>query len=216
MLVRTGAPARPRLPSPALGVALVALAVSLVACGDKEAPNTTAPSGFVVVRDASAGFAIAVPADWQQVSLEGNLDRFDRQAFDLTGKNPNLGPAIVQARQLLQQGGRLMAVSQDGRSIVNLTVDKADEESLDEIGRLTSAKLTEAGATNLTQEITTTGAGRALKLTFRLRLEGPGGTEMEAEETQFYLLRDEKSFVITVQNGTPEIVSAVAGSFRLR
>jgi hypothetical protein len=216
MLVPTGAPARTRFASLAVGIAFVALMVSLAACGDEEAPNTVAPSGFVVVRDASAGFAIAVPADWQQVSLKGNLDRFDREAFELTGRNPNLGPAIVQARQLLQFGGKLMAVSQDGRSLVNLTVDKADEDTLDEVAQVTSAKLTEAGATNMAQERTTTGAGPALKLTFRLRIEAPGGTEMDAEETQFVVLRDGKSYVITVQNGTPDITSAVASSFRLR
>lgn len=217
MLVPAGPSSRPQLPPPAVAVAVsLAMLLVLSACRDKEAPQTTAPDGFVVVRDASAGFALAVPADWQQVPLPPDLDEFDRKAAELTGRNPRLAPAIVQARQLLQFGGRVMAVSPDGTSIVNLTVDKADEKSLGEIGRVTSAKLQEAGATDLAQEQTTTGAGPALKLTFRLQIEGQGGTNVQASETQYYVLHKGKSFVITIQNGTPEIASTVAASLRLR
>jgi hypothetical protein len=194
----------------------VVTALALPACRDKSAPQTTAPAGFVVVRDADAGFALAVPGDWQQIPLPQDLDEFDRRANDLQGRNPRFAPAIVQARQLLQSGGKFMAVSQDGLSILNLTVDKADLKNLADIGRATSAKLQEAGATDVAQEQTTTGAGPALKLTFKLPVEGVGGTTVQANETQFFVLHDGKSYVITLQNGTPEIADAVAASLRLR
>ena len=206
-----------RLRSRSAGVAgWLAVVLALTGCGDKEAPTTTAPAGFVVVRDAKAGFALAVPADWQQVPLPSSLDKFDKEASALSGRNPNLAPAIVQARQLLQSGGRVMAVSPDGVSVVNLTVDKADEKNLDEVARVTAAGLQEAGATDVVQDRATTGAGPAVKLTFRLTIEGVGGTPVAANETQYIVLHDGKSFVITLQNGTPQIADAIAASFRLR
>lgn len=194
----------------------VAMALFMPACSKKSAPQTTAPAGFTVVRDAGAGFAVAVPADWQRIPLPGDLDDFDKQSRALVNRNPKLSPAVLQARQLLQFGGKLMAVSPDGTSIINLTVDKADEKSLAEIGRVTTAKLQEAGATNLSQEQATTGAGPALMLRFRLPIEGQGGATQEANETQYYVLHDGKSFVLTLQNGTDELAASVAGSLRLR
>lgn len=192
------------------------VALGLPACRDKAAPQTTAPAGFVVVRDASAGFALAVPADWQQVPLPSDLDEFDRKASELSGRNPRLAPAIVQARQLLQSGGRVMAISPDGASVLNLTVDRADEKSLAEVARVTTPKLQEAGATDVAHTETTTGAGRALKLTFKLPVEGQGGETVVANETQYIVLKGGKSFVITLQNGTPEIADTVAASLRVR
>lgn len=210
-------PARSALPARAALVAVsLALVLGLPGCRDKAAPQTTAPAGFVVVRDASAGFALAVPADWQQVPLPDDLDEFDRKASELSGRNPRIAPAIVQARQLLQSGGRVMAVSPDGASVLNLTVDRADEKNLAEVARVTSAKLGEAGATEVAHSETTTGAGRALKLTFKLPIEGQGGETVVANETQYIVLKDGKSFVITLQNGTPQIADAVAASLRLR
>ncbi|MCA1691485.1 MAG: hypothetical protein LC733_04505 [Actinobacteria bacterium] len=215
MHVRVGVPSRALSPAFAVLVSL-ALALSMSACGKKGAPQTTAPAGFTVVRDAGAGFAVAVPGDWQRIPLPGDLDDFDKQSRALANRNPKLSPAILQARQLLQSGGKLMAVSPDGVSIINLTVDKADEKTLTEIGRVTSAKLQEAGATNLAQEPATTGAGPALKLRFRLPIEGQGGETQEANETQYFVLHDGKSFVLTFQNATDDLAASVAGSLRLR
>ena len=217
MPVGSGPPARSARSARAVAVALsLAAVLALPACRDKAAPQTTAPAGFVVVRDASAGFALAVPADWQQVPLPSDLDEFDRKASELTGRNPRIAPAIVQARQLLQSGGRVMAVSPDGASVLNLTVDRADEKNLDEVARLITPKLEEAGATDVAHGQTTTGAGRALKLTFKLPVEGQGGQTVVANETQFIVLKGGKSFVITLQNGTPTIADTVAASLRLR
>ncbi len=190
--------------------------VAIGGCGEKEAPQTTAPPGFQVIRDAGTGFAVAVPSGWTRIPLPDDIDRFDRTAAQLSGRNPKLAPAIVQARQLMQSGGKLMVVSPDGVSSINLTVDEADEEDLAEIGRLTSRSLTESGATDLRQEQARTGAGPALKLTFRFPIEGEGGTTVQAEEVQYYVLHDGKSYVLTVINGTADLATTVAASLRLR
>lgn len=208
-------PARSLFRSPTLAVLLVLVLVQ-TGCRNKSAPETTAPQGFVAVRDADAGFAIAVPADWIQIPLPQDLDKFDEQARELSAKNDNLGPAIVQARQLLQFGGVLMAVSPDGNSRVNLTIDKTREKSLDEIATSTVKSLKDNGATDLNQENTTTAAGEAVKLTFRYPLPGRGEETVIADEVQYYGLRKGKSYVITVINGSADLANAVAASFRLR
>ena len=116
----------------ALAVA-VSMAVSMAACGDDEAPETTAPQGFTVVRDADDGFAIAVPAVWTQVPMRVKAEEFDRTANRLPDKNPKLGSALVQARVV--SGGRrsMLAIDPEGRASVNLAVDKDQEKNLAEI-----------------------------------------------------------------------------------
>jgi hypothetical protein len=203
-----------RLPV-ALAVAVLVL-LSGAACRDKSAPETTAPPGFVAVRDSKSGFAVAVPSDWTQIPLPQDIEIFDRRAQELSLSNPNLGPAIIQARQLLQYGGKVMAVSPDGNSIVNVTGDKAKEKSLTEIGRSTAKSLEENGATELVQEQASTGAGPALKFRFKYPLAGKGDTITMADEVQYYLLEGGRSWVITVINGSNDLADAVAQSFRLR
>jgi hypothetical protein len=209
---RSSGPRR-RLP---LLVACLLSALWTTACGEKKAPETTAPAGFRVIRDAGEGFAVAVPADWQRIPLPDDLDQFDREAIKLTARNDKLAPAIVQARQLLQFGGKFMVVRPDGASSINLTVDKTEEKTLAEVGRATSASLTESGATNLQQEMTTSGAGPALKLKFRYPIEGAGGTTVQADEIQYFVLHEGRSYVLTVINGGDELASTVASSLRLR
>ena len=195
----------------------VALAVVLATgCSKKTAPETVAPAGFVAVRDAGAGFAVAVPADWVQIPLTEDLDKFDETSRDLIAKNTELIPAINQARQLAQSGGELMAVSADGRSRINLTIFKAPEDSLEEIARTTVPRLEQDGATEVQQSQAPTGAGNALKLTFKYPLPGRGEEVTIANEVQYYLLKGGKSYVITVINASAEIVQAVADSFRIR
>ncbi|MGH9222661.1 MAG: hypothetical protein ACRD2W_02410 [Acidimicrobiales bacterium] len=204
-----------RLSATALTAVLAVLLVT-TGCGDKSAPQTIAPAGFVAVRNASSGFAVAVPSDWVQIPLPEDIDEFDEKSRALIATNEALLPAINQARQIVQFGGKLMVVSPDGNSRINLTVDKAQEDSLEEIARTTVPLLTEGGATELQQSQAPTGAGNALKLTFKYPLPGRGDAVSIANEVQYYLLRGGKSYVLTVINATPEVVQAVADSFRLR
>jgi hypothetical protein len=207
--------ARKVRPVPSLAVLLAAV-LPLTGCSDKKAPETTAPPGFTVVKDASAGFAVAVPADWTQIPLLRDIDAFDKKAHELQGANPNLGPAVIQARQLAQSGGRLMAVSADGKSIVNLTVDKTKEKTLAQIGAAVSKSLTDNGATDLTQAPATTGAGPALRLTFKYPIPGTGDNPTIADEVQYYALKGGRSFVLTFINPPADLPDAVAATFKLR
>lgn len=199
-----------------LSLALVVAALAMTAGCKKTAPETTAPAGYVAVRDAKAGFAVAIPGDWIQIPLPQDIEIFDKKARDLQSKNANLGPAVIQARQLLQYGGKLFAVSPDGNSIVNVTADKTKEKTLAQIGQATTKSLQENGATDLAQEQTTTGAGPALKLTFKYPTQGKGDVTVVADEVQFYVLHSKKSWVITVISGAADIANTVAQTFKLR
>jgi hypothetical protein len=109
-----------------------------------------------------------------------------------------------------------MAVSKDGASVVNLTVDKTKEKSLAEIASHTIPELEQNGATNVVQSTTTTGAGPSLKLTFKYPIQGQGDTTVTADEVQYLVLHNKRSFVLTVINGPQDLQDAVAASFRVR
>lgn len=214
MSARTAAPTRARLRANLAAAA--ALAVVLAGCSDKSAPNTTAPAGFKVVRDAGTGFALAVPSDWVEIYLTQDLDEFDKRARAQTQRNDALIPAVNSARQIAQSGGKFMAVSPDGNARVNLTVDEAQEETLDELATAIVPVLEQSGATDVRQDRAPTGAGDALRLTFKFPLPGRGQESVVADEVQYYVIQDDKTFVLTVINGAPDLAQSVAGSLRLR
>ena len=215
MFARPHAPDRAHLRAPALVALLVAVLVQ-VGCSKKSAPETTAPAGFKAVRDAPTGFALAIPSDWLQIHLTQNLDDFDKRARELSARNDRLGPAINSARQIAQSGGKFMAVSPDGESRINLTVDDAQEETLDELATAIVPVLQESGATELAQDRATTGAGPALRLAFKFPLPARGNESVIANEVQYYLIHDDKTYVLTVINGAADLAQTVATSLRLR
>lgn len=185
-------------------------------CRNKSAPEAVVPPGFTPVRDADAGFSIGIPSEWVRIPLPQDIDAFDKSARDLQTQNPNLAPAILQARQLLQQGGEVMAVSQDGNSSVNLTAYKSEEKTLDEIATATVKSLEEAGATGVAQERTTLPAGATLKLSFKYPIMGRDNSTVIADEVQYVLLRGNRSFVLTVINPPGDLAQQIATSLRLR
>jgi hypothetical protein len=215
MSARLAAPTRARLRAQLIAAAL-ALPLLLAGCSDKSAPNTTAPAGFKVVRNAGTGFALAIPSDWVEIHLTQDLDEFDERARAQTARNEALIPAVNSARQIAQSGGKFMAVSPDGQSRVNLTVDEAQEETLEELATAIVPVLEESGATEVAQDRATTGAGPALRLTFKFPLPTRGSETAVANEVQYYVIHDDKTFVLTVINGSPDLGQSVAGSLRLR
>ena len=207
--------ARKVRPVPSLVAALAAL-LALTACSDKKAPDTTAPAGYSVVKDDGAGFAVAVPSDWIQIPLLDSIDEFDKRAQQLQAQNRAIGPAVILARQLSQSGGELLAVSADGKSLVNLTVDKTKEKTLDQIGATVSKSLAANGATDIAQAPATTGAGPAVRLTFKYPFPETAENPQLANEVQYIVLKGGRSYVLTFINPPNEVPEAVAGSFKLR
>ena len=190
--------------------------MTLVACSDdKPAPTTTAPEGFTVMSDAKEGFALAVPADWTPIPLSNDPDEFNRSANALRLANPKLASILNQARVLGQSGGKFMAVRPDGAGSVNLTVDKPDEKTLQEVVRNSITALSGVGATNIAEEGATLAGKPAIKLTFRLPVETDTGP-VPTDEVQHYLLEDGKAYILSVLGAPPEVASAVAASLRIR
>lgn len=190
--------------------------VSLVACGsDKAAPTTTAPEGFTVMSDAKEGFAVAVPSDWVRVPLKPNPADFDKDANDLRRQNPKLASILNQARVLGQSGGKFMAVAPDGAANVNLTVDKPKEKTVEEIVANSTEGLKSFGASDFAQEQATLSGKPAIRLSFRLPVDTDEG-RIPTDEIQYYMLEDEKAYILTVAAVPPPVASTIAGSLKLR
>ena len=208
-------PHRPRNRGAAAVVALVS-ALFLVACGDDPvAPTTTAPDGYTVMSDAKEGFALAVPSDWTRIPLSEDPDTFNKSANELRLANPKLASILNQARVLGRSGGKFMAVRPDGEASVNLTVDKPEEETLEEIVRNSIVGLQNFQASNIQQENTTLDGKPAIKLSFRLPVETDAGL-VPTDETQHYLLENSKAYILSMLATPPDVASAMLSSFRLR
>jgi hypothetical protein len=210
-------PRRSRATGAAAAQAFCLVLLSMVACGggDPGAPATTAPEGFTIASDAKEGFALAVPSDWTQIPLSNNPAVFDKDANALRLANGNLASILNQARVLGQSGGKFMAVTQDGNTSVNLTVDKPKEKTLPEIVTASVAGLTNFGASNIAQEPTTLAGVPAIKVTFRLPVETDAGT-IPTDEVQHYILKNKKAYILTVSAAPAPVASAVAESFRIK
>lgn len=196
--------------------AVVVPLVLLPGCGsDPKAPDTTAPAGFTVFKDDKAGFAIAAPADWQEIELTDELADFNEKANELRLQNPKLSNAIVLARSVAQAGGKLFVVDREGATSLNLTVGKANEKSLDEVAATIKPALTELGATELTDEGINLPAGPAMRLRFKNPLVTDEGTVI-LDEAQYYLLKDGNLYILTVVSADPALGTTIAETLRIR
>ena len=189
--------------------------LALVACGDdKKAPSITAPAGYTVAANDKEGFALAVPSDWTQVPLKPNPADFDQDANRLRLANPRLASILNQARVLGQSGGLFMAVAPDGVANINLTADKPDQKTVEEVVTASVEALRNVQATNITQEPATLTGKPAIKVSFRLPVQTDAGT-IQADEVQHYLLEDGKAYILTMAGVPADVASTIAGSFKL-
>jgi hypothetical protein len=193
----------------------VVVAVAMAGCNDPQAPDTTAPDGFKVIRDAKVGLAVAIPGDWTQVPLSPNPATFDKTANDLRLANPKLASILNQARALGQAGGKFMALAPDGVANANLTVDKAKEKTVEEVARRSIAGLQNFGATNVAQEGSTLDGKPAVRVSFRLPVDTDNGPT-PTDEMQWYLLENGKAFIFTVAALPAATAESIANSLKLR
>ena len=201
-----------------LGVLLLAVSV-LTGCGsgddEKVAPPLTPPPDFTVVSDAQAGFSMAVPSDWKQVPLD-NLAVFDAEAEKVQAQNPDTRAAIDTARTLVGRGGEVFALdpADNGATNVNLiVVDAGNDDSLEQVAKDATALLSRGGAENITQEPAVLAEGPAVKLSFTQTLATSTATRSVAE-TQYYVLRHEMSYVLTLVGSGPDL-DTIAQSLRI-
>lgn len=199
-------------------VTFLALLVPLAACGsDPKAPTTSAPAGFTVASDDKSGFAIAVPAGWQQIPLSDNLDEFNETANRLRLENPKLATSILQARDLAQKGvGKLVAVRPDGLAKLNLTVDKAKEKNLDEVAETSVTKLLESGATGMDATRPQVAGRPGVRLSFKAAVKVDEGPSVEVDEFIYMVQEGRDAFFLTVIGAESALADTIAGTLRIR
>jgi hypothetical protein len=196
--------------------ALLLVIVTAAACSDDpKAPTIAAPEGYQVAANDKEGFALAVPSDWTVIPLSLNPADFDPEANRLRRDNPKLASILNQARSLGQSGGLFMAVDKDGVANVNITADDPDEENLAEVVAASKTGLTDFGATNIAEEPATLSDRPAVKLTFRIPVQTDGG-DVPTDETQYYMLKGKKAYILTIAGAPPGVASTIAGSLKLR
>ncbi len=198
-------------------VVVVLGSVSLLAACSSEPkpPETTAPAGFTVFGDGKNGFAIAYPSDWKRIPLTDDLDEFNHTANSMRLENPELATALVIARSVSQSGGTFMAVDSEGTSTVNLTVDKAQEKSVQEIAQIITDALTKRGATDLSSEPVTVAGEPSIRARYKLPVTTDEGT-VTVSQTQYYVLKDEKAYILTVIGDDPAAADTIAETVRIR
>ena len=191
------------------------LTVALAACGGDDEPaarplDTSAAPGFTVVSDAPAGFAISVPTGWRQLPLE--IGRFDEGADQLRKESDKVGPALDQLKGAVRDGARLAAADPATGSTVNLIILPADA-NLEDLAKAAAVRLRQTGATELRQESSTVDGLPAVRQRFRVTLPAGTGT-VELRESQYYVVRRGKAYILTLVGDSPEL-DQIAASFKL-
>jgi hypothetical protein len=203
-------------PTTALTFLLLPLLLSVLgACGgrDNPAPDTLTgpPPAAGYTRVIGTGFTIDMPASWQQPSLDPAA--FEQTAAALRAQNPELAAALDQTRANMGTGGRLFAIDPADGSSVNLIVTSARDRSLDSLVAEAVKQLQAVGVASLREERTNVGPHPATRIEFSLPVKGKTGT-VSVPETQYYVLRSKKLFILTLFGGSPSLAT-VADSLRI-
>ncbi len=206
----------------AVGAGL-AIVLGLVGCGGSDdgeegrsdggtaKPATTAvtiPAGYIEVKDAEAGFTVAIPQDWQQVPL--NAETLRRQAEAVRSQNPKLAETLAAAQGLIGGGGKLFAIHPDGSSNVNLIVTDSEGAQLEDIPGPAVRELRNRGATIESQERTRLGGENAVKVTMKF----PVTAQETVDEVQYYAIKRGKAFILTLTGHDPAL-DVIANSLHL-
>lgn len=214
---RAAGPGRPATTRTVAVLAAVAavLVLSLAACGGNHNPASDAlsspPPAAGFTRVIGTGFTIDMPASWEQPSLDPAA--FEQTASALRAQNPELAAALDQTRASIGSGGRLFAIDPSDGSSVNLIVTAARDGSLDKLVAEAVKELQGVGVASLREERTNVGPHPATRLEFSLPVKGQNGT-VTVPETQYYVLRSKKLFILTLFGGSPTLAT-VADSLRI-
>jgi hypothetical protein len=192
---------------------LLAVVVT-AACGSHGAsvgppPATSTPAGYQARFDPVNGFAIAVPAGWQQLDLDA--PNVTAAVARLLAQNPQLASLIgPNAEALVRAGVHFFAVGADG-SDVNVVIRPAGSATgnrLDDLLPSLRSQLDAAGGTLLSHGDETLNGTPALHLALTLPL---GGHPVTSD--QYYLVDLGRMFVVTIR-APRAVVTAMATSVR--
>jgi hypothetical protein len=186
----------------------VAVVVALAACGgaDSDQDEPAVPLGYVEIRDAETGFAVAIPQEWQ---VPRNAEALQRQADAVREQNPRLAEVLSSAKALVAQG-KVFALHPDGSSSVNLVVSPSPGADLEDIPGPAVDDLRRHGAIVERQERTTFGGHKAIKVVTKL----PVTADVTVSGVQYYVVKRGKTFIFTLTGHDPAL-DVIARSVRL-
>lgn len=229
-----------------LAVPALTLAVGLVGCGQtgtsgaddgaqstatasptpSPSPTPSIPAGWERYEQEDANFAVALPETW--VPLDpARLN--DSDAFnEMIEQNPQIAELLGSVAGQLESG-QIAFFGFDRESgpgfATNLNVIPAGPTNL------SADELAEQGAANVEQTIPVEGeieqeqvtlpAGESARLRYRWTLNNPAGTAIPVAVTQYLLVVDGESFVLSFSTTTSELASyedtftGIAESFEL-
>ena len=156
------------------------------------------PAGYIDVKDAEMGFALAIPRDWQQVPL--NAETLKQQADAVRAQHPELADSLESAQSLVGPG-RLFAIHPDGLSNVNVIVNDAQGASVEDLVGPAADELRTRGGEVQSQERTTVGGEPAVKTAVRFRVT----PETTVDAVQYYVVKRGRVFVLTLTGRDPAL-----------
>lgn len=205
---------------------LMAAAALLVGCGDgtepeaepsPEAAEEATPSPEETEAEEPAGpptpvekpedgFALELPAGWEEVALEDFGETLERGAQSDEQLD---GLLTEQVRAAVAQGARLFAVQGDEGTNLIVNISGSGGETLDAVEPQVVPQLEQLGFTGTETERVTLPAGEAVRLTTTSPVAGG------LEQVQYYLIRGEELVVLALtapQGSSTEDAEAIAES----
>ncbi len=183
-------------------------------------------AGWTRYEKAEDGFAIALPPGWQQMDLDPETVKESMQT--MMKDNPQMAEALSEQAQSMAASGvkfwgfDMADLSDDSPGLTNVNVlvsDVPKEVTLDQYEQVNAQQL-EQMATDVKHERVNLPAGEAIKFTSKLTTNTETGS-IEQALTQYALLKDGTSYVITFTTETSELAGntetfqKIAESFEL-
>jgi hypothetical protein len=196
-------------------VLLGAVLIVLAGCSGSGSPRPAAgpasvPDGYTQVRDPESGFSLAIPPEWRRVALDAAT--LQQEADAARTANPGLADTLSAAKDLVGNGGRLLALSPDGSANVNVIVTAAGDATLDDIPGPAVDRLRQRGAVLRSEERTTVAGVPCVKLVLTLP-PTPDGTAT-SDKTQYYALAGGRAYVLTLTGHDPAL-ELIANSLQI-
>lgn len=197
-----------------LTVGLLAACSSKAKAEPRRPLDTTPPPGSVVVSDASAGYAVAIPTSWKQ--LPTDVARFDGDADALRAASQTpakLATGLTQLKSVVRSGASVVAIDPDTGATANLIVLDAGGQNPTEIATGSANQLRQNGATGVTRRAVTVDGLRAVRQQFHTPFPGDAGP-VDLAETQIYVVRRGQAFILTLAGDSPAL-DGIAASLKL-
>jgi hypothetical protein len=201
-----------KFPKMILGLILMLLTLSILACNLSATKSTSTPStgkledGWVLYKNEASGFAIALPPTWDKIDIDPQT--INAAIDDLGDTNPELASFLKgQASSLIASGAKFFGfdgaqdTSKTGFATnVNILVQSMGMEvTLDYYMQVNVAQLdsTSYVVKPISEQRVEVAAGEAGELRYKLSLTGQAGQPLTVSTLQYIVVDGKKAYVIT-------------------